>query len=276
MGVTLFGLLIILVFVILGYFRGLLRFVAAFAALAVAGLLARVFSLPGQWVAGTFAPAALVPLAGTLVAGIGIFVVGYFVAERFIVKRERARVEAGEEAREPWEGYLGGFLGGVWGLVLVVLCLTGIDTVTTVQETMEQASADLEVRRGHEPAAVTVAPGSLGAQVRESIFAGLVRRANPVKEERRKVLHDFTVVMGDDRLFERFRKHPKVAELATTPEVVALAEDAEVQQLVRDQRYGELLNHPKVAGVARDPDLVRRFTALDLAGILTTVMTNDR
>lgn len=305
MTITFGGLLLVLLFVGLGAWRGAPRFLAALVALLLAGLLAGPLHFLTGWMAAGFVPRLFLPLAGTVLTGILLFILLMLPCELWLRKRERARVDAGRSSREPWESYLGGALGGLWGVCLVLLICVGISMIARVDRAMRTAQAELdaraerrarEARRAQQLARLTYSKApevnlevelaplqvkpveapegplrTLSLEVERSVFSGVVDRAVPVDARREEVLKDLVVVVNDPVLFARFSQDPRVAELARDPRLQELAKDPQVAEAMRNSQLRELMDHPKVLELARDEDLRRRLQALDIAETLRQV-----
>jgi hypothetical protein len=302
---TLAGLVLVLVFVGLGAWRGALRFLAALAVLLVAGLLAGPLHFLTGWMASSFVPKLLLPLAGTVLTGILLFVMLMVPCELWLRKRESTRVDSGLPAREPWETYLGAALGGMWGACLVLLICVGIATIARVDRAMRSAQAELdfraerrarEARRAQqlarltytkapeinlevELAPVNVTPveapegplRTLSLELEHSVFSGVVERTVPVSAQREEVLRDLVVVVNDPVLFARFSQDKRVAELASDPRLQELARDPDIALAMRSSQFRELMDHPKILALAQDEELRKRLQALEIAQTLRDV-----
>lgn len=139
--VTLGSLFLIALMVALGYRRGVARLGTAFLVLLVSSLLARPLGpLTAPLVAGAGAPRLLVPPLSTLSSGIVLFV-ALLIPAMLWVKRKM-----GQGERPPWDAGLGAVAGGVWGLTLVLLTLTGLSTVARLDRAMRIGTAESSLR----------------------------------------------------------------------------------------------------------------------------------
>ncbi len=303
--ITLGAVLFSVLFMVLGAWRGALRFFAALMVLLVAGLLASPLSFLTGWMAGGFVPKLLLPLAGTVLTGVGLFVLLMLPCELWLRRRERARADAGLPVREGWETWLGAALGGVWGACLVLLICVGIATIARVDRAMRGAQAELDFRAERrareqkraqqlarlsytrapevnwevELAPVNVQPveapegplRTLSLEVESSVFGGVVERSVPVDTRREEVLRDLVVVVGDPPLFARFSRDPRVAALAADPRLQELARDPDVATAMRSSDFRGLMDHPKLLELAQDKELRARLQALDIEKTLRDV-----
>jgi hypothetical protein len=285
MGFTLVGVGLIVVFAILGYFRGALRIVAAILSLLFAGLLSMRISFVFQGIVGDsgYVPKALVPIASILVAGIILFLVFFIVFEVFIKRRQRRREEAGEAPLQGWERWGGAVLGGVWGLGLVMLIFVGIDIIGRVEQAM--ASASQISTQSQSPKSddsskdkSTISPGDFSALrdgLEKSFFGPLVHEANPLDEKVAKTFESLAIVLSDPELSEKFRNHPTVAKFAQDPRIIEISEDPEIQRHIQNMDFYRLLDNEKIAALLKERDLFEQLKDVDMEAILNEVMTKQ-
>ncbi|MEW6365646.1 MAG: hypothetical protein AB1714_13540 [Acidobacteriota bacterium] len=282
--ITLIGLAVIVLFGIVGVFRGVLRILAAFASLALAALLARPVSFLFEWaVAGSdMVPLALVPIAALLGTAIILFLIFLIVAELLIRRRERQREESDLPKMESWERWLGGGLGAIWGFVLVLLTLTGLHVVGIVEEVVTAGPpqpVDDRVATRSQAGAPKEADDpfvQLKDEIESSAFGAAVVKASPVDERVQGVFQDLITVVSDPVLFEKFQSDPDIARFAEDPRILAVAQDEEIQEKIRAQSYYELLDNEKIAALLQEKDLYAELSKVDLGRILREVIEQDR
>lgn len=266
---TLYGAALILVFALLGYFRGALRIVAAVLSLAAAAPLAMALAPHFTELAASLphVPKALAPFAAILLAGIIFFIALILIAEILLRVRKRRREERNLPPMEPWERWGGAILGASWGLFLVVLIFVGIDIIGSFESAMTGITTD--------PKKTAAKPGEFTAlkeEVETSIFAPLVQKANPVDEKVARTFQNLTTVISDPALFEKFTNHPTVAKLARHPRLIAVAQDPEIQQLIQQNDFYGLLDNPKIAELLQDKELFLQLKDVDMEAILTEIL----
>lgn len=138
--VTLGSLLLIGLMVGLGYRRGVTRLGVAFVALLMASFLASPLHFLTAWaVKAAGAPRLLAPSLSTLTTGLLLFVLLLIPSLRW------AKARLGEE-RPAWDAPLGAFAGAVWGLILVLLSLTGLTAIARVDRAMRVGTAESAIR----------------------------------------------------------------------------------------------------------------------------------
>lgn len=297
--VTLVGCVAILLFAFLGYRRGLLRILAFFVALLVAGLLAAPFSRFALALveAVRFVPRTLVPLASLFAAGLAVFIALTALTGWLLSRRERAREAQNLPRTEPWERLCGALCGAVWGGALFILVLTGFHFLGTVEQALARFS-DAEMPRSETPLerpsprpADTSAPaapapaesaapgialrrtyGEIQKQIDASPFAAVVRTVNPAEDRIARTFADLATVTADPVLLDRFQRHPTIFRLTGRPELLQVSQDNHIRELVEERRYYELLDHPKIAALLQDKAFVAECRKVDLEAVLAEVL----
>lgn len=125
----------------LGWLRGAITAAQTLLALLLSGLLAMPLGLLGRPVARALGtPELLVPMMGSLLTGLCIFLVllagfSFYLKKRF-------------ENREPpdWDKPIGAMVGAVWGLLLILILLTGLNSVARADRAMREAAAVNQLR----------------------------------------------------------------------------------------------------------------------------------
>ena len=96
----------------------------------------------------------------------------------------------------------------------------------------------------------------------------VVENFSAIDARSEEVLRDLSIVVGDPLLFDRFQRHPEIAELRDDPTLQALGRDEEVAAAIRERRFRDLLDHPKVVEAARNEKLRRKLKGVDIEAIL--------
>lgn len=295
MTVTLIGCVAILLFAFLGYRRGLWRILAFFFSLFGAGLLASPLSrlaLP-LFERAPFVPRSLVQLAALLSAGLLVFIVLSVITSWLLGRRDRAREAQNLPRTDVWERIPGAIFGGLWGLALVILVLTGLHLLGSVEQALAKrdatdaapAQAPLE-KPTASPTPTASAPAeptepgvalrrsytAIQKQIDASPFAAVVRTVNPAEDKIARTFADLATVTSDPVLLDRFQKHPAIFRLTSRPELLQVSQDNHIRELVEERRYYELLDHPKIAALLHDKEFVAECRKVDLAAVLAEVL----
>jgi hypothetical protein len=83
-------------------------------------------------------------------------------------------------------------------------------------------------------------------------------------EEFRRALKDAGTVAANPESARRFLEFPGAVELSEHPKIVALRNDPEIANLIREGRILELLQHPRLLAAANDPTLVEKVKQFDV------------
>ncbi len=271
----------VLLFIFIGYRRGILRILALIGALLLAGLAAiplGALLLPLVQRAG-FIPRALMPVAAPLAAGLVVFIVLSGVASWLLSRRELGREAQKLPRSEPWEKLGGAVLGGLWGCTLVVLVVTGLHLLGRVDQELTLATG--ETQKAEAAESVPAAPPrnayqQFNQQIDASPLASIVQQVNPSEERISKVFGSLAKVTSDPVLLERFRTHPSIARLTDLPQLKAVAQDPEIQGLLQNRQYYALLDDPKLAALLQDKALVEECRKVDLETVLAEVQQRSR
>ncbi len=96
----------------------------------------------------------------------------------------------------------------------------------------------------------------------------LVESFSAIDAKSEALLRDLSVVVGDPILFDRFQRNPDIARLKEDATLQALGRDEEVAAAIRDRRFRDLLDHPKVVEAARNEKLREKLKNVDVESIL--------
>ena len=173
-------------------------------------------------------------------------------------------------------GLSGAFTGIVFGLFFLWLILVGIRSVGAVADAQVQAHP----RRDTQPSASQSdkplalenidanALTSFLARLKNSVELGsvgdLLKKTDVTPPAVYQILKDAGTVSANPETARRFLSFPGAVELSEHPKIVALRNDPEIAELIRQGRIVELLQHPRVLAAANDPTLVARVKQFDI------------
>lgn len=291
MSINLLGFLLVGFFIVIGFFKGILRIVIAFLALLISALLAKPFSFLLSWLINKIdlIPLALKPPATLIATTLLLFTVFLFIGSFIISLKEKRREERGLPPILIWERIGGAILGGTWGLFLTVLILTGIEMIGNVEEallkfssqTQEAKKTDEFFKRDwfklkkEEKVSGSYLP-LLKEKVHDSLFGSLVQRVNPVDEEAIKIIEQLLTVISDPELLENFRNHPEISRFTENPKFLEVAEDEEILKALDSSDIFNLLNNQKIANLMKNKELITELRRIDLERILDEILKERR
>jgi hypothetical protein len=173
-------------------------------------------------------------------------------------------------------GLSGALTGIVFGLFFLWLILVGIRSVGAVADAQVQAhprtDAPPSSPRADKPLALEKidanALTSFLARLKNSVELGSVgevlKKTDVTPPAVYQILKDLGTVSANPDSARRFLSFPGAVELSEHPKIVALRNDPEIADLIRQGRIMELLQHPRVLAAANDPTLVERVKQFDI------------
>jgi uncharacterized membrane protein required for colicin V production len=270
-----FAIVLILFEVLRGWRRGLARQLARLGAL-IAAYASAYFVAPV--IAPFIAPYAKMPefimsiLAGALIA---LFVYAGINGLGTMLFR-RTGQHTSSVVRVIY-GVSGALLGIFFGAFLVWLVVVGVRSLGALAETPASAQNAVSPRAVH---AVDVRRGTLNettddssvlttlARLKNSIEMGavgnVVKRADVVPTNTYETFGKLGQVVSSSQRAERFLSFPGARELSEHPRIIALREDPEVERLIEQGRYLDLMQNQSVLDALNDPTLVQRVRKFDL------------
>ena len=96
----------------------------------------------------------------------------------------------------------------------------------------------------------------------------LVESFSAIDAKSEELLRDLSIVVGDPILFDRFQRNPDIAKLKEDSTLQALGRDEEVAAAIRERRFRDLLDHPKVVEAAGNEKLRQKLKNVDIDSIL--------
>jgi hypothetical protein len=173
-------------------------------------------------------------------------------------------------------GLSGAATGIVFGLFFIWLILVGIRSVGAI------ADAQVQARPRSEPPATKPsgerpltlenfdadALTSFLARLKNSVELGSVgdvlKKSDVTSPALYQTLKDAGTVCANPESARRFLSFPGAVELSEHPKIVALRNDPEIAELIRQGRIGELLQNRHVLEAANDPTLVEKVKQFDI------------
>jgi uncharacterized membrane protein required for colicin V production len=170
------------------------------------------------------------------------------------------------------------FFGGllVWLIVVGIRSLGSVADVQVREQAAETAPSTgrtlhaVDVRRGvlsesnEEPASLLSSLARLKNSVEMGTFGAAVKKADVVPTNAYETLGKVGKIVSDPESAQRFLSFPGAHELSEHPKIVALRDDPEIQQLIAQGRYLDLLQDQKIIDAANDPTLFEQIKKFDL------------
>jgi uncharacterized membrane protein required for colicin V production len=276
-----FAIVLILFEVLRGWRRGAARQFARLGALCAA-YFAGMFG--ARYVAPLWRPFIKMPdIVLVILAGAALALVFYVVINTLgavLFKRTWQHESALMRLVSGTGGAVLGLFFGLFLLWVIVVGVRSLGAVANAQVREESTSpASIEAETIH---AVDVRRHTLGearvddsaslvtslARLKNSLEMGtignVVKETDIVPKKTYEMLGKLSRVASDPQAAQRFLSFVGVQELSQDPKILALRNDPEIQQMIQQGRFVELLHNDKVIAAANDPELAKRLKQFDL------------
>jgi hypothetical protein len=173
-------------------------------------------------------------------------------------------------------GASGALTGLVFGLFFIWLIVVGIRSVGSIADAQVQAHPRVDpqppVSRADRSRPLEKFDAdtltSFLARLKNSVELGstgeLLKKTDVTPPAVYQALKDAGTVASNPESARRFLEFPGAIELTEHPKIVALRNDPEFAELVRQGRFLELLQHPRLVAAANDPTLVEKVKQFDI------------
>jgi Colicin V production protein len=184
-------------------------------------------------------------------------------------------------------GFSGALTGIVFGLFFLWLILVGIRSVGAIADAQVQAHPRADTPPPRSRADKSLALENLDAdsltsflaRLKNSVELGsvgdLLKKTDITPPAVYQTLKDAGTVCANPESARRFLTFPGAVELSEHPKIVALRNDPEIAELIRQGRIMELLQNPRVLAAANDPTLVERVKQFDIKKALEFAAKKD-
>jgi len=184
-------------------------------------------------------------------------------------------------------GLSGALTGVVFGLFFIWLILVGIRSVGSIADAQVQARPRPDAPPPSSRADRSLALENLDAnsltsflaRLKNSVELGsvgdLLKRTDVTPPAIYQTLKDAGTVCANPESARKFLSFPGAVELSEHPKIVALRNDPEIADLIRQGRILELLQHPRVLAAANDPTLVEKVKQFDIKKALEFAAKKD-
>lgn len=247
-------------------------------------LLIRIGALAAAYITGYFMGGSIAPLLsftgfpnfilaplGGLVVGLVAYAIVLFVGSVLFKKT------SDQEYGLTWliYGISGSLLGFTLGLIFLFMFTIGLQIVGTLATGLvSNPTAAPPIREGNNeeiagsntstPSSASYRIAALKDTLDKAFPGNALKNFDPVPEHTYVLLNKLGKAVSSPLALSRFATYPGVQELATRPEIIALRDDPEIAEAVRNYRYFQLLRHPRIVKTANDPKLGEQLRKFDV------------
>ena len=279
-----FAVVLILFEVLRGWRRGVARQLARLGAL-IAAYFAAFFC--GRLIVPLLRPFATMPdIALSVLAGVVLAVVVYGIINALGTIFFRRTDQHDSMLVRLLCGAGGAALGIFFGTFFVWVLVVGIRSIgavadsearivsTATSATEPQAIHVVDERRklfgesSEERVSAVPTLARLKNSLEMGVIGDIVKRADPLPRVVYDRLGKLGRVASNPQSAERFLSFSGAHELSEHPKIMALRNDPEISEMLRDGRYLDLLQNDKLIDAANDPDLRALLKKFDLNAAL--------
>ncbi|MBM4037641.1 MAG: CvpA family protein [Planctomycetes bacterium] len=249
MGMDLIVLLLLVLFAVLGYCRGLLRHLASVGALVIASLAAGIV---GRWAVGLFTRAPAMPSPLTYVIACVVAWAVLFIACRLILGRIAKKLGSDEKGEpKPWNRKLGALAGAAEVLLLAWVVIGILDALPE------------DFRKERLPVVHRELNGSLFTNY-------VVRPTSPATLLELQVLIPDLAVLSEhpEELSPVVAENKDFAEIARHPRVKAILGNPGLMKEWMAGNYGRFFANDEVRKALEDGELREKMRKVPVRAIL--------
>ena len=236
----------VLLFAVIGFFKGFLAQVLSILALIVAYLLSRPL---GKAIAGIIARNSDNPNSSSYVLGSFLALLIIYAGIKLII-HYTCKFLRGKRSDVFINNLLGAAFGGAKAFAVAWICLC---TVAAFPARFQGKSPDIY------------------AMLHGSRMETIIRKWNPVGKSRiADSFRQLEVIARDPQAFQRLKKDPNLARLLSIMERKLKAEvtDAETRRRIQDGDMSSIMRIEKLWSIFRDPEVAEALKKVDLGDAL--------
>ncbi len=276
-----FAVVLVLFEVLRGWRRGIARQLARLGAL-IAAYFAAFFG--GRFIVPLARPFLKMPDAiMSILAGALLALIIYAVINSLGTILFRRTSQHQSALVRLLYGFGGAVAGLFFGTFLVWLIVVGVRSVGTVADAQihEQAKTPtmgapdrnlhaIDVRRrdlgqsSDESSSLLTSLARLKNSLEMGALGDVVKQTDVIPSKAYDTLGKLGQVASNPENAERFLSFPGAHELSEHPKIVALRDDPQIQQLIAQGRYLELLQDQRIIDAVNDPTLFEQVKKFDL------------
>ena len=251
----------------LGIVRQLIRLGALISAY-VAGIFFGGLAMPLLRLTG-YADFIVKPVSMALV-GIAAYVIVSFVG-RVLFKKT-----TDQDFGLVWliYGVSGAFFGVIFGVFFVTLVALALRFMGTLATGIAEQPGAPEVSTSRKNTVAGL------VEMKHSLETGITGEVLDTVDPIPKKAYELTEKLGrlasSPSALQRFLTYPGVEELTKRPEIIALRDDPEIANAVREGRYLSLLRNPRITKTANNPKLVEQVKDFDVEKALDFALEAEK
>lgn len=264
--------LLVLIEIVHGWRRGIMRQAVGLAGLALAYWVAVVGTPP---LVPLLRPLGLPDFALTVATGLCLALFVFLGINAAGIVLFRKTKEQGLFLVRWICGGGGAALGIVWAAAIIWIAAIALRVLGTIAaaELAEQAAGEgvRAIRPG--PWAAALAHGK--SALEEGPTGAVLERIDPVPATAYETIERITRMLATPGGVERFLAYPATRELAAHPKIFALREDRTVAEKLARRDYLGLLRHPALVAAANDREVAALVKKFDLRGALDHALAEE-
>lgn len=156
-----------------------------------------------------------------------------------------------------------GVLFGLFSVWLVVVAVRAMGAVANAQVRADAAQRRRPAASAQESPSLIISLAKLQNSIELGSLGEVVKGVDVVPGRTYQTLGKLGTVVSNPQSAARFLFYPGAKQLTQNPKIVALRDDPEIIELIRQQHFGELLHHPRLIAAMNDPALAAEVRSFD-------------
>ena len=251
---------LVILFAIKAFVKGVFRQVWGMFCLALGGVAGYfIFQNGSEWLSGIIEHPSGNTVLGASIAGGGAVWMG---GKGIVHKIYTGLTETGSE--RTMTGRLAGAVFSIAPTSFLVWFLATVLRLTGSMSEMSHLDSAVRAEDG-TPAAEIGWVAQLRQELDRGWFGDLLKKTDPFTTEAGRQLASLLVLYNDSEAWARLKaSHPEIAKLLDNEKVQRVLNDKEVRNSVAFSQHASLLLEPDVQKAARDPEVARQLTFLNI------------
>jgi len=257
----------ILVSVVRGWSKGLMRQLTGLVAFFAAGYLALSYAGPvSEFLSPHLPPLFLFPLAAILIWLLSFNVIA--LVGRVLFKRTR---DCESPPVRLTYGIGGGIIGLGYGLLFVWCVLIGSKVIGRIAENQ----AEIQRAKNESSRSFVLNIAKLKNSVQLGYGRTLLDSIDPLPRRFYRDLDKYSRVIEDPEAMQKLLEYPGFRRIWDSPQIVDLERDPQIAATLRSGDILGVLTNRKVVALLNDPQIRSAFTQEDLEAALNYALTQE-